>query len=80
MNGECCIAQADLTVAAAAASSFVCERCTHVYVLLIVPCNDSPWQLFLDDPKEPGRYILMRQQGSKPTLDDIEVSLYLTRP
>ncbi|GJP29532.1 hypothetical protein CLOM_g17050 [Closterium sp. NIES-68] len=32
----------------------------------------NPWQLYLDDPKEPGRYIMLRQQGSKPNIDDIE--------
>ncbi|CAI5470769.1 unnamed protein product [Closterium sp. Yama58-4] len=32
----------------------------------------NPWQLYLDDPNEPGRYLLFRQQGSKPNIDDIE--------
>ncbi|CAI5959300.1 unnamed protein product, partial [Closterium sp. NIES-64] len=37
-----------------------------------VGVGSIPWQLYLDDPNEPGRYILLRQQGSKPNIDDIE--------
>lgn len=42
----------------------------------IFRCYPGPWQIFLDDPQEPGRYILMRQQGRKPDADDIE-EMYL---
>lgn len=39
----------------------------------------SPWQLYLDDPERPGRYLLWREQGSKPNIDDIE-EMYIATP
>lgn len=43
-------------------------------IVIVASMPISLWQVFLDDKERPGRYILAKEQPTRPNPDDLDVS------